>query len=165
MVIEEHILSWEIKLFEIGERRVWSNRRKLVARGTTSSCTTANATSVHARERKARRQAEAFEQAMKEKVKQAAGLKSVKALYETFRDDLTGGKKISLIQRFGLLAVSNRTNTQKQIDKDPPDAKRAQAQSESFNHHSGLQCGKIYCIDDSIHRSADIPGLGADNRR
>ena len=58
-------------------------------KGTCEGCTT-------------RRQAEAFEQAMKEKVKQAAGLKSVKALYETFRDDLTGGRKISLNEAFEL---------------------------------------------------------------
>ena len=58
-------------------------------KGTCEGCTT-------------KRQAEAFEQAMKEKVKQAAGLKSVKALYETFRDDLTGGKVISLDEAFEL---------------------------------------------------------------
>ena len=58
-------------------------------KGTCEGCTT-------------RRQAEAFEQAMKEKVKQAAGLKSVKALYETFRDDLTGGKVIALDEAFEL---------------------------------------------------------------
>ena len=58
-------------------------------KGTCEGCTT-------------KRQAEAFEQAMKEKVKQAAGLKSVKALYETFRDDLTGGRKISLNEAFEL---------------------------------------------------------------
>ena len=58
-------------------------------KGTCEGCTT-------------KRQAEAFEQAMKEKVKQATGLKSVKALYETFRDDLTGGRKISLDEAFEL---------------------------------------------------------------
>ena len=58
-------------------------------KGTCEGCTT-------------KRQAEAFEQAMKEKVKQAAGLKSVKALYETFRDDLTGGRKIFLDEAFEL---------------------------------------------------------------
>ena len=49
-----------------------------------------------------RRQAESFERAVKEKTKQASGLKSVKALYETFREDLTGGKKITLEEAFDL---------------------------------------------------------------
>ena len=49
-----------------------------------------------------RRQAENFERAVKEKTKQASGLKSVKALYETFREDLTGGKKITLEEAFDL---------------------------------------------------------------
>ena len=49
---------------------------------------------------KNQRQAEAFERTVREKAIQAAGLKSVKALYETFREDLTGGKKISLDDAF-----------------------------------------------------------------
>jgi integrase len=51
---------------------------------------------------KSQRQAEAFERTVREKATQAAGLKSVKALYETFREDLTGGKKISLDDAFEL---------------------------------------------------------------
>ena len=58
-------------------------------KGTCEGCTT-------------RRQAEAFERALKDKTKQASGLKSVKALYETFREDLTGGKKIYLDDAFEL---------------------------------------------------------------
>lgn len=49
-----------------------------------------------------RREAEAFEKTVREKVTQATGLKSVKALYETFREDLTGGKKIPLDDAFEL---------------------------------------------------------------
>ena len=51
---------------------------------------------------KSQRQAEAFERTVREKAAQAAGLKSVKALYETFREDLTGGMKISLDDAFEL---------------------------------------------------------------
>ena len=51
---------------------------------------------------KCRRDAEAFERTMRAKALQGAGLKSVKALYETFREDLTGGKKISLYEAFAL---------------------------------------------------------------
>ena len=58
-------------------------------RGTCEGCTT-------------KRQAEVFERELREKIKQAAGLKSVKALYETFREDLTGGKKITLDEAFEL---------------------------------------------------------------
>ena len=58
-------------------------------KGTCEGCTT-------------RRQAENFERGVKEKAKQASGLKSVKALYETFREDLTGGKRISLNEAFEL---------------------------------------------------------------
>ena len=58
-------------------------------KGTCEGCTT-------------RRQAENFERGIKEKAKQASGLKSVKALYETFREDLTGGKRISLNEAFEL---------------------------------------------------------------
>lgn len=58
-------------------------------KGTCEGCTT-------------KRQAEIFERSFKEKTKQASGLKSVKALYETFREDLTGGKKISLDDAFDL---------------------------------------------------------------
>ena len=49
-----------------------------------------------------RRAAEAIEKTVREKAVQAAGLKSVKALYETFREDLTGGKKIRLDDAFTL---------------------------------------------------------------
>ena len=41
-----------------------------------------------------KREAEAFERTVREKASLASGLKSVKALYETFREDLTGGQKI-----------------------------------------------------------------------
>ena len=51
---------------------------------------------------KCRRDAEAFERTMRAKALQGAGLKSVKALYETFREDLTGGKRISLDEAFTL---------------------------------------------------------------
>ena len=51
---------------------------------------------------KSQRQAEAFERTVREKATQASGLKSVKALYETFREDLTGGEKISLNEAFEL---------------------------------------------------------------
>lgn len=51
---------------------------------------------------KNRRDAEAFERTMREKATQGAGLKSVKALYETFRDDLTGGERITLDEAFEL---------------------------------------------------------------
>ena len=56
-----------------------------------------------------RRQAEAFERAFKEKTKQASGLRSVKALYETFREDLTGGKKISLDEAYDLAMQKPRS--------------------------------------------------------
>ena len=61
-----------------------------------------------------RKQAEAFERAVKEKAKQATGLKSVKALYETFRDDLTGGKKISLAEAFDLAEQKPRSRVPSQ---------------------------------------------------
>jgi hypothetical protein len=51
---------------------------------------------------KSQRQAEAFERTVREKATQASGLKSVKALYETFREDLTGGEKITLDEAFEL---------------------------------------------------------------
>ena len=51
---------------------------------------------------RSRRDAEAFERTMREKAMQGTGLKSVKALYETFREDLTGGKKITLKDAFEL---------------------------------------------------------------
>ena len=56
-----------------------------------------------------KREAEAFERAVREKAAQAAGLKSVKALYETFREDLTGGKKISLDEAFELAEQKPRS--------------------------------------------------------
>ena len=58
---------------------------------------------------KSQRQAEAFERTVKEKAKQANGLKSVKALLETFRDDLTGGKRISLAEAFELAEQKPRS--------------------------------------------------------
>lgn len=66
---------------------------------------------------KNQRQAEAFERSVREKATQAAGLKSVKALYETFREDLTGGKKISLDEAFELAMKKprKRTPAEKQI--------------------------------------------------
>ena len=66
---------------------------------------------------KSQRQAEAFERTVREKATQAAGLKSVKALYETFREDLTGGKKISLDAAFELAMKKprKRTPAEKQI--------------------------------------------------
>lgn len=66
---------------------------------------------------KSQRQAEAFERTVREKATQAAGLKSVKALYETFREDLTGGKKISLDDAFELALKKprKRTPAEKQI--------------------------------------------------
>ena len=64
-------------------------------KGTCEGCTT-------------RRQAEVFERSVREKVKQASGLKTVKALYETFREDLTGGKKISLDEAFELSSKKPR---------------------------------------------------------
>ena len=66
---------------------------------------------------KSQRQAEAFERTVREKAMQAAGLKSVKALYETFREDLTGGKKISLDDAFELAMKKprKRTPAEKQI--------------------------------------------------
>ena len=51
---------------------------------------------------KNRRDAESFERSVRKKVLQGAGLKSVKALFETFREDLTGGEKISLDEAFDL---------------------------------------------------------------
>ena len=51
---------------------------------------------------KNRRDAESFERSVREKALQGAGLKSVKALYETFREDLTGGEKITLDEAFDL---------------------------------------------------------------
>lgn len=60
---------------------------------------------------KSQRQAEAFERTVREKATQAAGLKSVKALYETFREDLTGGKKISLDDAFELSLKKPRKRT------------------------------------------------------
>ena len=60
---------------------------------------------------KSQRQAEAFERTVREKATQAAGLKSVKALYETFREDLTGGKKISLDDAFELAMKKPRKRT------------------------------------------------------
>ena len=66
---------------------------------------------------KSQRQAESFERTVREKATQAAGLKSVKALYETFREDLTGGKKISLDDAFELALKKprKRTPAEKQI--------------------------------------------------
>jgi integrase len=66
---------------------------------------------------KSQRQAEAFERTVREKATQAAGLKSVKALYETFREDLTGGKRISLDDAFELAMKKprKRTPAEKQI--------------------------------------------------
>jgi integrase len=66
---------------------------------------------------KNQRQAEAFERSVREKATQAAGLKSVKALYETFREDLTGGKKITLDEAFELALKKprKRTPAEKQI--------------------------------------------------
>ncbi len=66
---------------------------------------------------KNQRQAEAFERSVREKATQAAGLKSVKALYETFREDLTGGKRISLDEAFELALKKprKRTPAEKQI--------------------------------------------------
>ena len=58
-----------------------------------------------------KREAEAFEKAVREKAAQAAGLKSVKALYETFREDLTGGKKIGLDDAFELSLKKPRKRT------------------------------------------------------
>ncbi len=58
---------------------------------------------------KCRRDAESFERTMREKALQGAGLKSVKALYETFRDDLTGGEKISLEEAFDLAEQKPRS--------------------------------------------------------
>ena len=49
-----------------------------------------------------KREAEAFERSVREKASQAAGLKSMKALYETFRENLTGGRKITLEDAFDL---------------------------------------------------------------
>jgi integrase len=51
---------------------------------------------------KNRRDAESFERSVREKALQGAALKSVKALYETFREDLTGGEKITLDEAFDL---------------------------------------------------------------
>ena len=64
-----------------------------------------------------KREAEAFEKAVREKAAQAAGLKSVKALYETFREDLTGGKQITLDEAFelSLKKPRKRTPAEKQI--------------------------------------------------
>ena len=66
---------------------------------------------------KSQRQAEAFERSVREKATQAAGLKSVKALFETFREDLTGGKKITLDEAFELALKKprKRTPAEKQI--------------------------------------------------
>ena len=66
---------------------------------------------------RSRRDAEAFERTMREKAMQGTGLKSVKALYETFREDLTGGKKISLDDAFELAMKKprRRTPAEKQI--------------------------------------------------
>ena len=58
---------------------------------------------------KSQRQAEAFERTVREKAIQAAGLKSVKALYETFREDLTGGERISLDEAFELAEKKPRS--------------------------------------------------------
>ena len=70
------------------------NRKRY--KGTCEGCTT-------------RKQAEAFERAFKEKTKQASGLRSVKALYETFREDLTGGKRISLDEAYELAEQKPRS--------------------------------------------------------
>ena len=66
-----------------------------------------------------RRDAESFERLVREKASQAAGLKSVKALYETFREDLTGGKKITLDDAFDLSLKKprKRVPAEKQISK------------------------------------------------
>lgn len=56
-----------------------------------------------------KRDAEAYERGIRDKVKQAAGLKSVKALYETFREDLTGGKVITLDEAFDLAEKKPRS--------------------------------------------------------
>ena len=58
---------------------------------------------------RSQRQAEAFERTVREKATQATGLKSVKALYETFREDLTGGEKISLDKAFELAEQKPRS--------------------------------------------------------
>lgn len=65
-------------------------------KGTCEGCTT-------------KKQAEAFERTIREKNKLASGLKSVKALYETFREDLTGGKKIALDEAFELAEQKPRS--------------------------------------------------------
>ena len=70
------------------------NRRRY--KGTCEGCTT-------------KKQAEAFERSIREKNKLASGLKSVKALYETFREDLTGGKKIALDEAFELAGKKPRS--------------------------------------------------------
>ena len=64
-----------------------------------------------------KRDAESFERGIRDKVKQAAGLKSVSALYETFREDLTGGRKITLDEAFDLSLKKprKRTPAEKQI--------------------------------------------------
>lgn len=49
-----------------------------------------------------KRAAEAFEKKLKDTVDTAAGMKSVKALVENFRDELTGGKTILLSEAFEL---------------------------------------------------------------
>ena len=66
-----------------------------------------------------RREAEAFERTVREKASLASGLKSVKALYETFREDLTGGQKISLEVAFdrSLKKPRKRMPAEKQIAK------------------------------------------------
>lgn len=64
-----------------------------------------------------KRDAESFERGIRDKVKQAAGLKSISALYETFREDLTGGRKITLDEAFDLSLKKprKRTPAEKQI--------------------------------------------------
>ena len=66
-----------------------------------------------------RREAEAFERTVREKASLASGLKSVKALYETFREDLTGGQKISLEDAFdrSLKKPRKRMPAEKQVAK------------------------------------------------
>ena len=70
------------------------NRKRY--KGTCEGCTT-------------RKQAEAFERVFREKNKLASGLKSVKTLYETFREDLTGGKRISLDEAYELAEQKPRS--------------------------------------------------------
>ena len=66
-----------------------------------------------------KRDAEVFERTVREKASLASGLKSVKALYETFREDLTGGRKVTLEDAFDLSLKKPRKRmpAEKQIAK------------------------------------------------